>query len=138
MAIDTTKRRLASTISCFARWSPRSIRLASFDLLRGGQELDAADVLEEELERVGRELELEGLLGLGGVEAAAGLDRRLCEGEAGRLEVILEEASRRLVVVHPLCSLIVWSWTWPRPGRERPAAKAPLSQEPRTDALARG
>src|SRR4051812_1853921 len=34
--------------------------LGELDLLRGGEQIDLADVLQEELERVGRDLELDG------------------------------------------------------------------------------
>ena len=38
--------------------------LRELDLLRGGQQVDLADVLEEELQRIGRELDVDGLLDL--------------------------------------------------------------------------
>jgi hypothetical protein len=54
--------------------------LRELDLLRGGQEVDLADVLQEELQRVGRELAVDALLGLldrGGVEVSLGVDLRI-------------------------------------------------------------
>ena len=55
---------MASTISCFARVVAALDPLRELDLLRRGQQVDLADVLEEELERLGRDLALVDL-GLG-------------------------------------------------------------------------
>ena len=38
--------------------------LRELDLLRGGEQIDLADVLQEELQRIGRELEVARLLDL--------------------------------------------------------------------------
>jgi hypothetical protein len=80
--------------------------LRELDLLRRGQERDLADVLEEELERVGRDLGLGIGLGLGRVRLV-GVDNRdlgLVEGgvevvELRGLEVELVERERELVGV---------------------------------------
>ena len=53
--------------------------LRELDLLRGGEQIDLADVLQEELERVGRELDVDrlfDLLGLRGVEVGLGFALR--------------------------------------------------------------
>ena len=49
---------MASTIACLAEWSPQLDPLRELDLLRRGEERHLADVLEEELQRVGRDLRL--------------------------------------------------------------------------------
>jgi hypothetical protein len=77
--------------------------LRELDLLRRGQERDLADVLEEELERVGRDLGL-GVrlrLGVGLVGVDDGdlrlVERRIDVVELCRLEVELVERERELV-----------------------------------------
>jgi hypothetical protein len=79
--------------------------LRELDLLRRGQERDLADVLEEELERVGRDLGLGVRLRLGvGLVGVNDGDLRLVERrvelvELRRLEVELVERERELVRV---------------------------------------
>ena len=51
-AIETTRRRFELTSRSFASRSPRSIAFAMLDLLLGGEQGMAADLVEEELERV--------------------------------------------------------------------------------------
>ena len=79
--------------------------LRELDLLRRGQQRNLADVLEEELQRVGRDLRLGLDLGLGlvGVGVDDG-DLRLVEGrvevvELRRLQLELVEGERELVGV---------------------------------------
>ena len=88
-AIETTRRRFASTISCFARVVAALDPLRELDLLGGGQQLDAADVLEEELERVGRDLARLGARGRARPRGAAAVD-----------DVDLELLERRVELVH--------------------------------------
>jgi hypothetical protein len=78
--------------------------LRELDLLRRGQERDLADVLEEELERVGRDLRLGMGLGLGLVRLVGAddgdlrlVERRVDVVELCRLEIELVERERELV-----------------------------------------
>jgi hypothetical protein len=79
--------------------------LRELDLLRGREQRDLADVLEEELQRVGRDLRLGLDLGLGFVRRCRDdRDLRLVEGgvdvvELARLELELVERERQLVRV---------------------------------------
>ena len=54
LAIETTRRRLELIIRSFASLSPLSMQLGELHLLGGGQQLVAAGLVEEELERVRR------------------------------------------------------------------------------------
>ena len=57
--METTSRRLASTISCLACRSPRSMRLRQRDLALGGEQLHAADRAQVEPQRVQARLDRE-------------------------------------------------------------------------------
>src|SRR3954466_9493631 len=105
-AMETTSRRLDSTIFCLASRSPRSMRLARSTLLRG-QQAHLADVLEEQLERVGRHVRPQVQRGLLGPAAAALVGRALhlvagCDGRVDLLDQLdllrLEEAVELLEV----------------------------------------
>ena len=82
--------------------------LGELDLLRGGQQLDAPDLAQEEGERVDRGValvDLERHLRLGGLGLVDELDVRVLERaqnlvDLGRLEVELVERSRDLLVCH--------------------------------------
>ena len=78
--------------------------LRELDLLRRGQQVDAADVLQEELQRVGGELDLE-RLDLLVVELLPGLARKLLVEllvivELRILELFLEIGGARLLLTH--------------------------------------
>jgi len=78
--------------------------LGELDLLGGGEERDAPDVLEEELERVGRDLGVRFGLALGLVVGVDDRDLGFVEGgielvELRRLELELVERERDLVGV---------------------------------------
>ena len=79
MAIETTRRRLASTICCLASMSPRSMRLASetsCSAVSSGTRADRAQVQAQRVEaRLDREVDLRLLRRVVGV-AAAGAPRR--------------------------------------------------------------
>jgi hypothetical protein len=85
--------------------------LRELDLLRRRQQRDLADVLEEELKRVGRDLGLGLDLGLRVVGVRVDdRDLRLVEGgvevvELRRLEVQLVECERKLVRVELACAV---------------------------------
>jgi hypothetical protein len=104
-AIETTRRRFASTICCFAPWSLDALRELHF--LRRGQELDAPDVLQEELERIGRDLArlLVQRHLLGALPGGHDLDLKLVESvvevvDLTCLELELVECERDLLGVH--------------------------------------
>ena len=79
--------------------------LRELDFLRGGEQVDLADVLQEELERVGRDLRLRLGLRLGLLLARVDdrdlrlLERRVELVELGRLELELVEGECELVRV---------------------------------------
>ena len=81
--------------------------LRELDLLGGGEQVDPADVLEEELQRVGRDLGLGRLLDLGLVEHGqrAGqlrglriLGLELVSVESARIRLLLEEGCAGLAL----------------------------------------
>ena len=80
MAIETTRRRLASTICCLATMSPRSMRLASATSCCGGQQRHAADRAQVQPQRVEARLDREVDLGLLAARSAPGLLARLGGG----------------------------------------------------------
>src|SRR5581483_2270930 len=78
--------------------------LRELDFLRGGQQIDLADVLEEELQRVRGELGIDGLLDLFGLR---GVEVRLGHGvERGTAVLVLVEYRRHCDVVLELVALL--------------------------------
>src|SRR5436189_5675265 len=88
-AIDTTKRRLELIIRCLAASSPRSIRPGEIDLLGGREKRKPPNLLEEQLQSVGRR-DREVLVRIAGL-AGAGLAGGGVAPGIARLDALLGE-----------------------------------------------
>src|SRR5581483_3327052 len=101
--------------------------LRELDLLSGGQEIDLADGLEEELERIRRDLELERVVLLGDGRSVRVELLRIVFGNVENVDLDLVEEGSSLVVCHALSPRLAGPLT---PGA---SADAELLQAGRTD-----